>query len=132
MSKLTWALALVAVLGWGAAYLLWKRPIPQPQTIVQTVDKVETKVVYRETTKPNGTVVKETVTIKQDVKTKTDTKIIPLPKPKWMVGAQILPSLTDKLDYGAELGYRIGESPIWIKTGYNSRRELTLGLSVEF
>ncbi len=132
MNKLIIALAIVAVSGWGMAYVLWKRPAPSPQTVVQTVDKVETKVVYRETTKPNGTVTKETITTKQDVKTKIDTKIELLPKTKYMIGAQLLPTFTDKVDYGVELGYRIGDSPVWLKTSYNTKKALTLGLSIEF
>jgi hypothetical protein len=132
MNRLTIILFIVAISGWGAAYVLWTRPTPTPKTIVKTVDKAETKVVYKETTKPDGTVIKETSTTQQDVKIKTDIVSVPFPRTKWMVGAQVFPQFTDKMEYGGEIGRRLGDSPLWIKAGYNSKQELTLGLSIEF
>ncbi len=131
MTKLTWVFTLVAVLGWGAFYLVWKRPPPEPQTITQTVDRVQKEIVYKTITKPDGTVIKETKTIQQTIK---QEQKIPPPQltPKWMIGAQVFPTFSDKLDYGGEIGRRIGDLPVWIKAGYNSKRELTLGVSLEF
>ena len=134
--RLTLGLALLAALGWGAAYWGWKRPLPSPQTVTEYKDRVETKTVYRETTKPDGTVIKETTQSKSDLKTHKATVAAKAPLSRWSLGVNTTLAPKDLIDpnpiYGVLVGRRLWESPLWMEVGLNSKRELTLGLSVEF
>lgn len=132
----TLGLALLALLGWGAAYWGWKRPLPPPQIITEYKDRVETKTIYRETTKPDGTVIKETTQSKSDQKTHKAAGTAKAHLSRWSLGVSTTLAPKDLIDpnpiYGVQVGRRLLESPIWMEAGLNSRRELTLGLSIQF
>jgi len=135
--KTTVGLVLLALLGFGLAYWGWKRPLPEPKTVTQYLDRTETKTVYRETTKPDGTVVKETAQAKTDLKSSKTTVAAKAPLSRWKLGASVSVLPEKLIDpnpvYGVQGGYRVfSEAPIWMTFGVDQKKRVTLGVIYEW
>lgn len=121
------------------------KPVPEIKTVekikVVEVEKEVTKEVIKTITKPDGTkIVTETKTETKE-KTKIDTKVVTkevtAKKPKYSLGLEVgrpigLDILQQSNIYRAEIGYRLGESPVWVTTTVGSDKTVLVGLRIEF
>jgi hypothetical protein len=129
-------LTLLALLGWGAFTWAIKRTVTPPVVETKEVERVVTKVVVKEVTKPDGTVTKETTSFQAQDKAKTLQEPVKAPLSRWSLGVStgITPDRLFPLNpiYGVQVGHRIMDSPLWIQTSIQTNRELTLGLYTEW
>jgi hypothetical protein len=141
MNRINLILGSLAVIGWVLVGLLAYRPAPEPkvETVerVKYVDKIINRDVVREVKKPDGTtivtrtVVKEVQAQREKSETKTETS--PLSRYQVGLGVQLgRELLMNQPTYSFEVGARLGDSPLWIKTQLTSSREAFVGLSFEF
>ncbi len=147
MNKIKLAGALLAVLvsGW-VGYKLAPVPAAEIKTItldrIVTQDRVITKDVVRTETRPDGTkiVTVEKTDAKEHVGETTKSRQVQSSgtvkvQSKYSLGLSYRPSLSDfsfKGDYGVELGRRVLNSPLWVNVAFNTKKELTVGIKVEF
>jgi hypothetical protein len=100
------------------------------------VERIVTKVVVKEVTKPDGTVTRETTSFQAQDKAKTLQVPVKAPLSRWSLGVTTSIPLDHLLPltpvYGVLVGRRVFESPIWVTAAMNSNKEATLGLSIEF
>lgn len=104
-----------------------------------TVEKVVERIVEKvRTVKPDGTVEEKEITrdVTKDkketiVSNEKDTKVTPL-LPKYGVGAGVLTGVDNfpEVGYYVNGRYRIVGS-IWVESSINTRRDVSLGISVE-
>lgn len=141
MDKAAAWLTLFAIAGWGAFTWAIKRPAPLPKIVerVQYVDRVVEKTTHRETKKPDGTVVKETVvqnsrTEKKAQQVVKETAKAPLSRYSLGVGIMPLRDLKpfQKPVYTLMVGYRLGDLPAWLQIGITTRKDLIFQTSIEF
>lgn len=131
-------LTFLSIAGWGAFTWVIKHPPKAPLPIVETkeVERVVTKVVVKEVTKPDGTVTRETTSFQAQDKAKTAQVPVKVPLSRWSLGvtAGLTPDriFPPQPIYGLSVGHRLWESPLWIQAAVNTNREATLGLSIEF
>jgi hypothetical protein len=135
------SLAALATIGWSLALWLYVRPSPKPQIESVEVVKFVDRVVERETVKeikmPTGTTI-VTRTVERDKQGKSErlTTTIPVqPLTRYQVGAGVQLGrelLMNQPTYSFEVGARLGDSPLWIKSQLTSTREIFVGLSLEF
>ena len=129
-------LTLLSLMGWGAYTWAIRRPVTPPVVETKEVERIVTKVVVKEVTKPDGTVTRETTSFQAQDKAKTLQEPVKAPLSRWSLGVStgITPGRLFPLNpiYGVQVGRRVYESPIWIQAGLNQKLDLTLGLSLEF
>ncbi len=131
-------LGVFALLGWGFAFWGWKHPPVTPQNKTESVSSQhsETRTVYRETTRPDGTTVKETIASQSHDKETIAASTVTGSLSHWSLGltasAPPLSLIDPRPIYGLLVGHRILETPLWIQAGLTTRREATLGLSIEW
>ena len=129
-------LTLLALAGWGAFTWAIKRPVTPPVVETKEVERVVTKVVVKEVTKPDGTVTRETTSFQAQDKAKTAQVPVKASLSRWSLGvtAGLTPDriFPPQPIYGLSVGHRLWESPLWIQAAVNTNREATLGLSIEF
>jgi hypothetical protein len=127
-------LILLALMGWGAFIWAIRRPVAPPVVETKEVDRIVTKVVVKEVTKPDGTVTRETTSFQAQDKVKTVQVPTKAPLSRWSLGVTTSIPLDRLLPltpvYGVLVGRRVYESPIWIQAALNSNKEVTLGLSI--
>jgi hypothetical protein len=133
-------LAILAILGWGL--FAWKVKNPTMKTQIETkevikfVDRVVNTETLRTITKPGGETVVERIIQKEAEKSSSKeasaTQIKPsLPLYSVGVGVGADPFKLQPT-YSAEVGARLGETPLWIKIQATSSREVFGMLSLEF
>jgi len=144
MTKLKIAGFVLAVLvAMGVGYKLAPSPAAETKTVfvdkVQYVDRVVTKDVIRTVTKPDGTKIVTESKARETVKTLEKDKTVSLsapapPLPRYSVGVNVQPKHLYPFEgvYGAELGVRIGNSPIWGTVEIRSNKDWSLGARWEF
>ena len=129
-------LTLLSILGWGAFTWAIRRPVTPPVVETKEVERIVTKVVVKEVTKPDGTVTRETTSFQAQDKAKTVQVPVKAPLSRWSLGVTTSIPLDHLLPltpvYGVLVGRRVFESPIWVTVVMNSNKEATLGLSIEF
>jgi len=137
-------LAVLAVLGWGLFLLKsTKPPVTVEKVVVQEVvkykDRVVTKDVVRTETRPDGTkIVTETKSQSKSTESETSkTKVLETSKPvlsKYSLGVSLHPKTLFPFEpvYGLEVGMRLWQSPLWGTVSYNTDREWSIGLRMEF
>lgn len=129
---------VLAAAGWIAAAVIWQRPVPTKiETVekIKYVDRVYEKTAVRETTKPDGTKVVERIVTNTVTKTQAAERIETKIRPelsKYSIGASVGTSWPLEPVYGLEVGYRIGETPLWTALEVNSSREIFAKLRFEF
>lgn len=141
MSKLTMTLSALALIGWGLAAYLFTRPAPAPQVStverIQYVDRIVNRDVVKEVKKPDGTTI-VTRTVEKEVQAKSEkvsaaTTVQALPKYQVGVGVQLgRELLMNQPIYSFEVGARLGDSPLWIKSQLTTDREVYVTLTYEF
>lgn len=136
-------LLLLALIGWGLAGYLITRPAPKP--IVQEVYKETTRdqvvvKTYQETvTAPDGTVTKRDVqetqkTAQTSISARRETPS-PLKLPRYSLGISALLDPARPLKphvYEIEVSRRLWETPAWATIAVNTKKEITLGIRIEF
>ena len=132
-------LILLSAAGWGAFIWAIRRPIRVSPPIVETkeVERVVTKVVVKEVTKPDGTVTRETTSFQAQDKAKTAQVPVKAPLSRWSLGVTASTPLDRLLPlnpvYGVLVGRRVFEGgPLWIQASLNTNREAMLAISLEF
>lgn len=136
--------ALVSSILLNVWLLTRPRPVPEIKTVekVVTVDRVvvEEKEVIKTVTKPDGT------KIVTETKTKTDEKVkvsdksketVIAKKTRYSLGLEVgrplgLDILTASNVYRAELGYRLGDSPLWATVTLGTDKTVLVGIRLEF
>lgn len=123
MTRLTSSLIALALVGWGL--FVWKVKNPTVKTQVQTrevvkfVDRVVNSETVRTITKPGGETVVERIVTKEAEKSSSREVSATIIKPKlplYSVGVGMGVDLSNlRPTYTAEVGARLGESPLWIK-----------------
>lgn len=137
-----YALALVTLIALGlgiSTYYYRNKPaqvMREPPLVLEkevVVTKEVAKIVTKtETKKPDGTVIKEE---KVEDKTVTSDKsaVKGAPKSKIRGGVKVHSGLDLKPTWEVTAGYRLGQSNVWVESGYNiQRKEAAVGLSIEF
>ena len=127
-------LTLLALLGWGAFTWAIRRPVTPPVVETKEVERIVTKVVVKEVTKPDGTVTRETTSFQAQDKAKTLQEPVKAPLSRWSLGVTTSIPLDHLLPltpaYGVLVGRRVWETPVWIQAGLKTNKEVTLGLSI--
>lgn len=147
-TKLTTGLALLALLGWGAFWVVSKRPLPSVEVKERGVyqdrvvykDRIVTRDVTRTVTKPDGTkiVTAEKTDTKEHVAETEKTRQVEFhtttAKTQYSLGIGVKLDPFNPLErkYSLELGRRLWNSPMWVRAGASTDKTLTLGLSIEF
>lgn len=129
-------LALLMLAGWGAFVWAIRRPVTPPVVETKEVERVVTKVVVKEVTKPDGTVIRETTSFQAQDKVKTAQVPVKVPLSRWSLGvtAGLTPDriFPPQPIYGVLVGRRVFESPLWIQAAVNTNKEVTFGILAEF
>lgn len=141
-TKAILVLLVVSISGWWVA--LRPRPPIEVEKIVFK-DRVTEKVVLvnkdviKTETRPDGTKIvieskmRQTDVTKEREKASESTKTSsPLPKYSLGVGAILDPYRPLKRDYAATAGVRLWNSPIWAEIQVTTKKDVTLGLRLEF
>lgn len=146
MNKLKLAGALLAVL--GSAWVGYKlAPVPEAkETIVYqerevVKDRIVNRDVVRTETRPDGTKIvtteNESIAEHTDEREKVTTKTtvaVSSYQPKYSLGISLRPEsiFSFKGVYEVEMGKRLWNSPLWVNFSANTKKELTVGIRVEF
>jgi len=129
-------LTLLMLAGWGAFTWAIRRPVIPPVVETKEVERVVTKVVVKEVTKPDGTVTRETTSFQAQDKAKTAQVPVKAPLSRWSLGVTTSIPLDRLLPltpvYGVLVGRRLWDSPIWVQASLKTDKEAMLGLSIEF
>lgn len=121
----------VAFLGGFFLKLKLEKPCVLPVAAKVVVEeKLTTRTVVK-TVRPDGTtIVKEVDTNRSQ--SKNSVKTVSVPLSQYRLGVKTHSGLDFKPSVEATAGYRLGNST-WLESGYNiQRKELSLGVSVEF
>lgn len=64
----------------------------------------------------------------------TDKKAVPVAKPKWSVGAHVNANAAKLQDYywSADLARRVSDTNLWVVVGGSEKKEVSLGLRIDF
>jgi hypothetical protein len=133
-------LALLAIIGWGLFTWKLKNPTVETKTetkeVVKFVDRIVNSETVRTITKPGGETVVERIVTKEAEKTSSKEASATVVKPQlplYLVGAGVgMDPFKLQPIYSAEVGARLGETPLWIKIQATSSREVFGMLSYAF
>jgi hypothetical protein len=132
-NKIIAVITILLVGACGGYYFAVNTIKPQVVEIIKekkiTVKNTEKNKI---TTKPDGTIIKETTSTKED--SKIDRTSEPV-KTKYSAGVKVHKKidLSPDLDYTLEVGKRIKNSDLWIEGGYRmNTKEISLGVKFEF
>jgi len=122
---------LLVAAGLGA-WAGWKLHPSRPASTVDSNTSVTVRETTRET-RTDGSVVEKT----KETSTASSKRVTPPPAsplPRWSVGARVESPVSKLQDYHwvFDLGRRVSDTNLWVTTGYSTKREVSVGLRIDF
>lgn len=132
--KITYIVAALGVAFLGG-FFLKQRVTPPCPVLTATKAVVQEKVITHtvvKTVRPDGTVIVKTVERDLDKSEKTSSNQTTTPLAQYRVGGKVHSGVDFKPSIEPIVGYRLNNST-WLEGGYNiQKKELSLGVSLEF